>query len=73
MRLTTQQRHVLARVILADGWVRAASSGERVTLASLWRRGLLDRRTRDGRDSGANAAHEYQAAARVLDALTPRR
>lgn len=59
---TDRQRAVTARVIARwrDGhrWYRAASSGERVTLASLYRVGALERRAWRGR--GANAAHEYR-------------
>lgn len=43
----------------AGNWYRAASSGERVTLAALYRYGELQRRVwRKGRCSADNA-HEY--------------
>jgi hypothetical protein len=40
-------------------WFRARRNGERVTLASLWTRGLLDRRAWRGVEGDADAAHEY--------------
>jgi hypothetical protein len=48
-------------------WYRAYGNGERVTLASLWRRGAIERRVRarDGQtrvvpEGSADAAYEYQ-------------
>jgi len=46
-KLTDRQRAVLAKVWLTHAgrlWYRAADAGERVTLASLYYRGLLGRR-----------------------------
>jgi len=44
----------------ANLWYRAASSGERVTLASLYRAGVLKRRPWRGNEGEADAAYEYQ-------------
>lgn len=64
-RLTELQRKVLARCLHAADtgtWYRAASSGERVTLASLCRIGLAERRVWRGREGEPDAAHEYRAS-----------
>lgn len=51
-------------------WYRAANHGERVTLASLYYRGLLERRV--WRGAGTHSpAHEYRLTQRVYDALHP--
>ena len=50
-------------------WYRAASSGERVTLASLYRAGALVRRAWRGREGELNAANEYKLSDDALDAL----
>lgn len=68
--LTRLQIHALMRGIAAaekDTWIRALSSGDRVTLASLHTRGLLERRAWRGAEGEANAAHEYRATAVVLE------
>lgn len=61
--MTSRQRIVLADVRhcykYARQWYRARTSGERVTLASLWRAGVLDRRPHRGREGEPNAAYEY--------------
>jgi S-adenosylmethionine:diacylglycerol 3-amino-3-carboxypropyl transferase len=68
--VTSLQRRLLARVLAATlrkEWYRAQTSGERVTLASLYRRGLLERRVwrEHARAKAAgeysSPAHEYQA------------
>ena len=43
-------------------WYRAASSGQRVTLASLYRAGVLMRRAWRGNEGEADAAYEYRLA-----------
>lgn len=69
--MTPNELKVLARVRAVtrqgpDSWARAVGSGERVTLAALYRKGLLKRRqrTRDGQEGFAskasNAAYEYR-------------
>lgn len=61
--MTSCQIEVLQVVWLSSGssfWYRARSSGERVTLASLFRKGLLKRRAWRGQEGDADAAHEYQ-------------
>lgn len=72
--LTDNQRAVFVSVVRAtrrnpDVWCRAQSSGERVTLASLYVRGLLERRAWRGVEGETNAAHEYRASAAVIEAL----
>lgn len=41
-------------------WFRARRNGERVTLASLYRGGLMERRTRRGVEGQSNAAYAYR-------------
>ncbi len=63
--MTDRQRQVLRAVrAWPFGWFRARSSGERVTLASLWRHGLLERRAWRGVEGEPDAAHEYRAVKR---------
>lgn len=59
-KLTDLQKETLVRVLTSHGWYRAASSGERVTLASLYRKGILERQARRGAEGDANAAYEYR-------------
>jgi hypothetical protein len=69
--LSPRQRATLARVVLeleATGqWARALHQGERVTLASLFRLGFLERRAWRGLEGQADAAHEYAPTALVLE------
>lgn len=68
--LTDLQRQTLSRVAMAqaaDAWYRAGSSGERVTLASLHTRGLLDRRAWRGVEGERDAAHEYRLHERLAE------
>lgn len=61
--MTKLQRYVFGVVSahhLRGLWYRAASSGERVTLASLFRAGVLKRRAWRGNEGEADAAYEYQ-------------
>lgn len=61
--MTKLQRYVFGIVSahhLRGLWYRAASSGERVTLASLYRAGALARRARRGNEGEADAAYEYR-------------
>ena len=65
--MTKTEREVFVKVIKADlagRYYRAESSGERATLASLYRIGLLSRRAWRGEEGEADAAHEY-----VLNAM----
>lgn len=48
---------------------RAESSGERVTLASLYRAGVLARRAWRGNEGEPDAAHEYRPSNNVLHEL----
>lgn len=65
--LTDLQKAVLYRTIRAgEEYTRAASSGERVTLASLYRYGLLERKAWRGKEGGASAAYEYRVTAEVI-------
>ncbi len=50
----------VARAAAGGGWYRAATNGERVTLASLYRAGVLERRAWRGKEGEADAAHEYR-------------
>jgi hypothetical protein len=70
--LSQCQRLTLAWVACertAGRWARARRPGERVTLASLYRLGLLERRAWRGVEGDAGAAHEYNFAAVVLEAF----
>jgi len=61
-KLTDRQRAVLAKVWSTHAkrlWYRADDHGERVTLASLYYRGLLSRRAWRGVEGERDAAHEY--------------
>lgn len=61
--MTARMKEVLIYVWMHSSaprfWHRARSSGERVTLASLHRKGLLQRRARRGVEGDADAAYEY--------------
>ena len=62
-KLSPRQKFVLGQVYRANikgERYRAADSGERVTLASLFRVRLLDRWVWRGIEGEANAAHEYE-------------
>jgi hypothetical protein len=62
-QLTKLQRHVFRKVadVHRQGlWYRAEGNGERVTLASLFRAGLLARRAWRGIEGTSDAAHEYR-------------
>lgn len=66
--LTQLQREVLlavARNCRAGFWYRAQSSGQRVTLASLHRKGLLTRRVRRKGANSADNAYEYRLSEAV--------
>jgi hypothetical protein len=70
--LTDIQKTVLIlvhRLTMRGGWYRAATSGERVTLASLHSHGLLVRRARRGIEGAADAAYEYQSSPIVQQAF----
>ncbi len=66
--MTKLQQAALRAVFIATkrgDWYRAITSGhsgggERVTLASLYRRGALERRAWRGKEGEANAAYEYR-------------
>lgn len=63
--MTKLQNECLLRVIRASSsgeWYRAGGHGERVTLASLYHAGVLERRPRRGKDGDADAAYEYTVA-----------
>lgn len=68
--MTNRQREIfLAVANHMPTWFRARSSGERVTLASLYRARLLERRAWRGVDGAADAAYEYHLSAEVIVAL----
>lgn len=50
---------VIARYRRTGGWYRAHGNGERVTLASLYRAGVLQRRAWRGVEGHPDCAHEY--------------
>lgn len=71
-KLTALQREVLVRVFRSTregAWYRAQTSGERVTLASLYTRGLLTRQARRGVEGEANSAYEYRLSELVVELL----
>lgn len=62
-RFTKLQRYVLGVVFAHHRrglWYRAAGNGQRVTLASLFRAGMLSRRAWRGKEGEPDAAHEYR-------------
>lgn len=69
-KLTERQRTVLAATIRAwrseARWYRAQSSGERVTLASLYRNGFLDRQAWRGVEGEADSAYEYRPRSELM-------
>ena len=68
--LSEVQRQVLAAVLRAHEtghWYRAARSGERVTLASLYRRGLLVRRAWRVGKCSADSANEYRCSEMFME------
>jgi hypothetical protein len=70
--VTDLQRKVACKVgaaTMRNEWYRAESSGERITLASLLRAGVVVRQVWRARTRDTNAAHEYQLAAAVIAAL----
>ena len=70
--MTKLQRYVFGVVSahhLRGLWYRASRSGERVTLASLYRAGVLKRRAWRGNEGEADAAHEYQLTPEAEQAL----
>lgn len=63
--MTDNQRRVLDAVSAASKtgvWYRAKGHGERVTLASLYYKGLLERRAWRGKAGDPDAANEYTIA-----------
>jgi len=65
--VTPRMREVFGKVCRAwPSWYRAADSGQRVTLASLWRHGVLERRAWRGVEGEADAAHEYRPSNDVM-------
>jgi len=70
--VTERQKEVtlaVGRATMRGTWYRAASSGQRVTLASLFRAGMLKRRAWRGVEGAADAAHEYQLSDKMIAAL----
>jgi hypothetical protein len=73
--LTELQRAAMRRAVeaaRAGGWIIASGSGDRVTLASLFRRGLLMRRARRGVEGEPDAAYEYRPSTMVEARLAKR-
>jgi hypothetical protein len=71
--MTNIQRQLLIvvarKTLLEKAWYRAQSSGERVTLASLYRAGVLQRRAWSGKEGEASAAHEYKLSDTVVESV----
>jgi hypothetical protein len=68
--MTLRQREIFLAVARhMPAWFRARSSGERVTLASLYRVRMLERRAWRGVEGSANAAYEYHLSAQAIAAL----
>jgi len=66
---TKLQRRQLVRAARAyPEFIRAETAGDRVTLASLFDRGFMERRVWKG--TYPNAAHEYRLSDAVADTLT---
>ncbi len=59
----------VAKAHARSGWYRASRSGERVTLASLYRGGWLERHVWRAGKSTADNAHEYRLGHDVLVAM----
>ena len=69
-KLSVRQFEAMREVMrVRPAWYRARTSGERVTLAALWRGGVLERRARRGTSGASDAAHEYRPSASFLAAL----
>jgi hypothetical protein len=69
--VTECQAVTVRRVIAAwPAWYRAHSNGERVTLASLYRAKVLQRRAWRGVEGDADAAHEYRLTDRFARMLS---
>lgn len=72
MSLTPLQKAAFVNVVRAQAkgqWYRATNSGERVSLASLYRRSLAKRRAWRGQEGASDAAYEYQLEASVVEVL----
>jgi len=70
--LTDLERAALGRAFAAtrqQRWYRSSIQDERVTLAALYRKGLLERRAWRGFEGAADAAHEYMVAVAVQQEL----
>lgn len=72
-KLTPSQNAMLLTVMSETSdplqWFRAPSHGDRVTLASLYKHGLLQRRAWRGVEGSADAAHEYRLSSLVMEIL----
>ena len=67
--MTERQQLVFRAVFIRTrlgGWYHASRNGERVTLASLWRHGALERRARRGEDGNPDAAYEYRVSPALI-------
>jgi hypothetical protein len=72
--LTASMRESLAYAARAQGdWVRSRTAGERVTLAALERRGLLERQPWRGDGVSRDSAFEYRLAPAVVAELRRRK
>lgn len=70
IHMTETQGKSLLRAIEAKGdWIRAKSDAERVVLACLWRKGLLERQAWRVVEGSARANYEYRAPELVLSSF----
>lgn len=69
---TELERETMHAVLAADArgeWFRSRRNGERVVLANLHRRGVLERRAWRGTEGEADAAHEYRPSTAFKEAM----
>jgi hypothetical protein len=72
-KLTTDaQRKLIRKLYGHEGWYRARTHGERVTLASLFYRGFAERQVWRG-EGGSSPAHEYRLTAQLREAMDRKR
>lgn len=70
IHMTETQKKSLLRAIEAKGsWIRAEFDAERVVLACLWRKRLLERQAWRVADRSARSHYEYRATELVLSSF----
>jgi len=60
--VTRREREVVTAILAmpSGAWYRARGHGDRVVLANLYRKGVLERRAWRGAEGDPDAAHEYR-------------